>query len=210
MIQNEMKPFYTGNKLISSLEEFDEEYFLDVKEGNISITDRINEVVIQTFKTKSEEDQYYDYSNPTHFHKGFFYFVLSSARYKKAKYVYSFDLNKKSIKCILAPLQNPHFFEKLLVEFGSGFNTSGEQQYNFNGTGIIKIYDLTQKPGQMIVKKHIIEDGSCGGWDGRIDEEKREIHIFDHVKGNSQEFSLLDYTDPILDPFFADMKHSGS
>jgi len=178
-------------KTASSLEEFYEKYSIDVEEGEISVTDRITQLVLTKYMTKKDEKQCSDYCNPSHFYNGVYYFVLSSERYTKAKYVYSYDLDKQSIKYILAPLTNPHFIQNLLVEFGSGFNTPGDQTYtHFNGTGVIRIFDLTRPQGQREIKKHFVE-GGCGGWDGSIDEESKEICAFDHVTGETKTFPLF-------------------
>jgi hypothetical protein len=181
---------FKQNISISSSAEFHQKYSLAVNEGIISIADRVTRVQIVAFKTKSEEQQYRGDFDSAHMHQGILYFVLSSERYKTAKYVYSFDPDKKLIECIIAPLRNPHFFENLLVEFGSGFNTPGPQAYTFNGRGILTIYDLTQARGQREVKKHILEGGSSGGWDGSIDKKRREVCAFDHVTGKELTFPL--------------------
>ena len=182
------------SKPISSLEEFNQKYSVDVVEGIILVTDRINNCVLKKYTTKKEEDQFSDWEAP-HFHNGIFYFVLSSHRYTRAKYVYSFDPNKQSINSMLGPLRNPNFIENLLVEFGSGFTTPGEQIVETgmrNGEGIIKIYDLHRSQGQREIRKIFVKDGAGYGWDGGIDEEKKEITAFDHVTGTDYKFPIFD------------------
>lgn len=178
---NEYKP-------ISSIEEFYAKYSVDVDEGIISVTDRTTKLVQAKLTTK--HDQCIDDGIPDHFYNRVFYFVLKSDQYVNAKYVYSFDLDKNSIKCILAPLRNPHFMEKYLVNFGSGFTTPGPQKYNYDGRGVITVYDLTRQEKKE-VNKIFVSDGGSGGWDGDIDQENKLITAFDHVKGTSLEFPFL-------------------
>lgn len=181
-----------GSKVVSSFEEFHEKYSVNVDKGIIAITDKISKLVLADFTTNKDQQQYSDVYNPSHFHNGMFYFVLSSEKYVKAKYVYSFDPSIKSIKCILSPAQDPRFIESRIVNFGSGFNLPGYQSYSFNGTGVIAIYDLTIQQGKKEVKKHILEGGSSGGWDGDIDEETKEATAFDHVTGKKHRFPIFD------------------
>ena len=180
------------SKFVSSFEEFHEKYSVNVDKGLIAVTDKISKLVLAEFTTNKDQQQYSDVYNPSHFHNGIFYFVLSSEKYVKAKYVYSFDLSIKSIKCILSPAQDPHFVESRLVNFGSGFNLPGNQLYNFSGTGVITIYDLTIQQGTKEVKKHFVENGSNGGWDGGIDENTKEVTAFDHITGEKYRFPIFD------------------
>ncbi len=180
------------SKAISTIEEFHEKYSVNVDKGIIAVTDKISKLVLADFTTNKDQQQYSDVYNPSHFHNGIFYFVLSSEKYVKAKYVYSFDPSIKTIKCILSPAQDPRFIDSRLVNFGSGFNLPGNQLYSFSGTGVITIYDLDCPQGQREVKKHIIKDGSNGGWDGNIDEETKEVTAFDHMTGMKHRFPIFD------------------
>jgi len=177
---------------VMSLEEFDKKFVLDINEKIISITERATQVVAKYLQPKGNEHQCLDQGNPSHLYNDIFYFVLGSKKYENLKFVYSFDLNKKTIKYLIAPLCNPHFFENLLVEFGSGFHTPGERAYRLNRTGaLITVYDLTSQPGPKQINKYTIEKDAFGGWDGGIDEERQEIYAFDHVTGNSIRFPLF-------------------
>jgi hypothetical protein len=174
---------------VSSLEEFEQMYSVKVDAGIVSVTDLTNKLVRSKLDTK-KVDRCIDYGDPTHFHDGIYYFVLSSEKYINAKHVYSYNQNQNSIKCIFSPLTNPHFIKNRLVNFGSGFTSPGPQHYNHSGTGVITVYDLTIQQGKKEIKKIFVKDGSNGGWDGSIENE--EIHAFDHVTGEIREYPIFD------------------
>ncbi len=177
---------------ISSLQQFEETYDVVVENDLVKIVERTSRLVLSKLSSSSEKKLCIDWSNPSHFDTGIYYFVLSSEKYTKAKYVYSYDLQQKSIKCILAPLHDPHFINHYLVEFGSGFNVPGPQETDFTkwkGEGVITVYDLSQPAGSKEVNKIFVNDGGGSGWDGSIDNGM--IVAFDHVKGTRLEFPLL-------------------
>ncbi len=176
---------------ITSVREFASRYSVNVDKGIIQIVDRTTNLVLVTLATPSEEKQRKYY--PTHFHEGIYYFVLNS-KCSAAKYVYAFNLENKAIEYIFGPSHHPHFFESRLIEFGDGFNIPGPQvkdPFFATGKGVIKVYDLTQRPPKQV--NHIdVKDGGGFGWDAEIDKETKEIKAACHVKGITQRFPILD------------------
>jgi len=187
MLQVDPRVPKAPSEFVASLEEFQRRYSLHVDQGIIQIVDRTSNLVIARLTTPTEK-QCKSYYAP-HFYEGNYYFVLTSERYP-VKYVYSFNLQDTSIKCIFSPSHHPHFFESRLIEFGTGFNTPGPQRSFRSGQGVIKVYDLTQRPLKEV--NHIVIEGGGGyGWDGEIDKEEREITAFCHVKGTTHRFPIF-------------------
>lgn len=91
-------------------------------------------------------------------------------------------------------MDHPQFFENLLVNFADGFIVPGPQSgNNFDGSGVITIYDLTREQGQRKIREYFIDkkDGSSCGWEGSIDIETKKISAFNHRKGNELKFPLF-------------------
>lgn len=177
---------------ITSVDEFESKYSVNVDQGIINIVDRATHLVLATLATPPQEKQYKSF-HPSHFYEGNYYFVLSSQCYT-AKYVYMFNLQIKSIQCVFGRSHDPHFFESRFIEFGAGFNIPGSQRNDHkfrSGQGVIKVYDLTHQPFKLV--KHInVEDGGGFGWDGKVDKEKREIAACDQSKEITLRFSIFD------------------
>lgn len=185
---------YAQSSEIHSLEEFRQKFSLTVESGEISIMERVHNLVLAKHMTKEGEGRYREVWDPDYFYQGKYYFVLSSSKYTEAKYVYSCDLKERSIRCILAPMRNVHFFKNLLINFSTGFQVPGDQNPGMlmrMGTGVVVVYDLTKEAGQRQVNKILVENGSGMGWEGSIDEEKEEIHAFDYVRGEIRKFPIF-------------------
>lgn len=181
---------------VSSVIEFKGKYSISVNEGIISVTEKTSNTALAKLPTaRADNSQFTNWANPSHFNKGFYYFVLSSVKYPRAKYVYSVDPEIKHIKCVLAPLRNPQFIENICVEFGLGFTTSGDQEKDISmwkGEGIITLYDLTRGPEKQDPRRIYLKDGGGSGWDGEIDYDKKEANAFCHVLGKSHSFPIFE------------------
>jgi hypothetical protein len=176
---------------VTSVREFASRYSVNVDQGIIQIVDRATDLVLATLTTPPEEKQRKYY--PSHFYEGVYYFVLNS-KCSTAKHVYGFNLQNRAIEYLFAPSHHPHFFESRFIEFGTGFNIPGPQvndPFFKTGQGIIKVYDLTQRPFREV--NHITVQGGGGcGWDGEIDTETKEITAFCHVKGITRRFPIFE------------------
>jgi hypothetical protein len=178
---------------ITSVSEFASRYSVNIDQGIIQIVDRTTDLVLATLATPPEEAQGKSYY-PPHFYEGNYYFVLSSQSHT-TRYIYNYNLQNRSIECKFGPLHHPYFFESRLIEFATGFKIPGPQKDNpffKTGKGVIKIYDLTQRPFFQLMNLINVEDGGGCGWDGEIDKEKREITAYCHVKGITRRFPFFD------------------
>lgn len=194
VISADLKPPATECKPFASVAEFRQKYSINVNNRMIFIAQKATPLVIASLPipNKNEDQQSCNTQVLPHFYQGVLYFVLGSKLYKNAKYVYSFDPSKKSIEYIVAPLRNPKFIENLLVEFGRGFNLPGPQQKFYDQEGVMTIYDLTRPREARVVRKHVIEGCSPGGWDGTIDKDQRMILAFDHMTSEERSFPFSD------------------
>lgn len=184
---------YNQNQ-ISAVREFEDNYSIEVgNDAVVSVIDRTNNLALAKLQTKKDDDLYLDPCEPSHFYQGKYYFVLSSNRYTKAKFIYCYDLSKRTIKHDINAPRNVFFYENLLINCGIGFNVPGPSESFLDGSGIVHIYDLTITQGKREVYKEILKDGCGSGWDASIDEATREIKAFDHVNGNTYYVSFSKY-----------------
>jgi hypothetical protein len=184
------RPSSTELKPISSAREFNARYSETIDEGIISITERTSAKVLSRLEIMREDKERIDRYIPSHFYGGNYYFATSSERYKNVKNLYRYDINQNEINLLSRSL-NPHFFKNVLIEFGIGFNTPGPQSHNHDGRGVITVYDLAIQHGTKEIRRITLEGGSCGGWDGDVDEDKEEITAFDHVTGKKRTFPIF-------------------
>lgn len=181
----------------SSLEEFEEKYAVVVNEGTVSIVERVNQQAVATFELNPKIPQQ-DERDPSHFNSGTYYFILSSEERNPRrtiikKIVYSFELAQRSIKCVLGPLNDPHFIDQYLVHFGTGFNAPGPQYLHTPGfSSEITLYDLTRPRGQKVVKTIYLENTPSQGFEGSIDYEAKAICAFNCCRGDTQTYLISD------------------
>lgn len=178
---------------INSAFDFRKKYSIKIDQGIVQVVEDSTNYVLAKLAAPVEEKEVKTYYI-THFHEGNYYFTLESVQYK-CKYVYRFALQTKSLECIYARSNNPHFFESRFIEFGSGFNAPGNQEDNLllrSGNGVIKVYDITKERLEL-KNKFQVQNGGGRGWDGEIDEKSREISVFDHTGiGEDTTFPIFD------------------
>ncbi|GAB4189941.1 MAG: hypothetical protein Tsb0015_10820 [Simkaniaceae bacterium] len=56
------------SQMVASLDDFEEKYSVDIdQKGEISVTERVNDLVLAKYMTKQSEEQCWDCENPTIF-----------------------------------------------------------------------------------------------------------------------------------------------
>jgi hypothetical protein len=166
---------------------------VEVKNGEISIVEKTTEIALATFKLGSDQRHQYMGISESHVYDGNYYFILYSTQYKRASYVYSYNLAQKRIKRVLNPGQHILFFKNLLINCGDGFNWPGNQEkYNVD-KAFIWVYDLSKTSDSKLVKTFELPRPGSEGYDGRINEDKETIYAFDRINNITRECRISDY-----------------
>ncbi len=137
-------------------------------------------------EVKRDGNRDYFYAHRCHVIGSLFYFVVRNNEYRNRD-VWSFDLTTGKFDCVLSPAQDPHFWNRRLVEFGSNCN---ESDHCPGAAGVITIYDLMLPKDQKKVGICFLEGGQ-GNWNCEIDRHSGVIVISNPATGIHDTLDIL-------------------